>query len=82
MESLNNRYDVKFSKLDLININSLLYFDPEPANYCDFNIIGDKCTWIYRFKWAFYGLTDIPAEFQKAMYCTLACLTNIYFFLF
>ena len=35
----------------------------------------------FRFKTGFYGLTDMPAEFQKAIDCTLAGLTNKFCFL-
>ena len=38
-------------------------------------------TGTYRFKTGFYGLTYMPAEFQKATECTLAGLTNTFCFL-
>ena len=38
-------------------------------------------TGTYRFKTGFYGLTDMPAEFQKAIDCTLAGLDNTFCFL-
>ena len=38
-------------------------------------------TGTYRFKTGFHGLTDMPAEFQKAIDCTLAGLNNTFFFL-
>ena len=38
-------------------------------------------TGIYRFQMGFYGLTDMPAEFQKAMDYTLIGLKNTYCFL-
>ena len=38
-------------------------------------------TGTYRFKTGFYGLTAMPAEFQKAIDCTLAGLDNIFCFL-
>ena len=38
-------------------------------------------TGIYRFKTGFYGLTDMPAEFQKAMDYTPIGLENIFCFL-
>ena len=38
-------------------------------------------TGTYRFQTAFYGLTDMPAEFQKAMDYTLIGLKNTYWFL-
>ena len=38
-------------------------------------------TGTYRFKTEFYGLTDMPAEFQKAIDCALASLNNTFCFL-
>ena len=38
-------------------------------------------TGTYRFKTGFYGLTDMPAELQKAIDCTLAGLDNTFCFL-
>ena len=38
-------------------------------------------TGTYRFKTGFYGLTDMPADFQKAIDCTIAGLTNAFCFL-
>ena len=38
-------------------------------------------TGTYRFQGGFYGLTDMPAEFQKAMDYTLIGLKNTYCFL-
>ena len=35
----------------------------------------------YRFETGFYGLNDIPAEFQKLIDCTLASLTKTFCFL-
>ena len=38
-------------------------------------------TGTYRFKTGFYGLTDMPAEFQRAIDCTLVGLDNTFCFL-
>ena len=40
-----------------------------------------QATRTYRFNTGFYGLTDMPAEFQKAIDITLANLTNTFSFL-
>ena len=48
------------------------------ANHCKFNIISGDMTGTYRFQTGFYGLTDMPAEFQKAMDFTLIGLKNTY----
>ena len=39
--------------------------------HCNFNIIGGKATGTYRFINGFYGLTDMPATFQKTIDKTL-----------
>ena len=38
---------------------------------CNFSIIGGQATGTYQFQTGFYGLTDRPAEFQKAIDLTL-----------
>ena len=38
-------------------------------------------TGTYRFQTGFYGLTDMPAEFQRAMDYTLISLKNTCYFL-
>ena len=40
------------------------------------SLCGDA-TGTYRFKTGFYGLTDMPTEFQKAMECTLQGLEGV-----
>ena len=54
---------------------------PDTARHCNFNIICGDATGTYRFKTGFSGLTDMPAEFQKAMDYTLVGLSNTYCFL-
>ena len=73
--------NVFFSKIDLKYAYSQLKLHPETSHHCNFNIICSDSTGTYRFKTGFYGLTDIPAEFQKAMDYTLVGLTNTYCFL-
>ena len=51
------------------------------ASHCNFNLLSGDMTGTYRFKTGFYNLTDIPAEVQKAIDCTLAGLTNTFCFL-
>ena len=70
-----------FSTLDLKYAYCQLNLDPNSANYCNFNIIKGDMTGTYRFQTGFYGLTDMPAEFQKAMDYTLIGLKNTYCFL-
>ena len=48
---------------------------------CNFNLVSGDMTGTYRFKTGIYGLTDMPAEFQKAIDCALAGLDNTFCFL-
>ena len=73
--------EVLFSTIDLRYAYSQLPLDQETAKHCNFNIIGGQATGTYRFNTGFYGLTDMPAEFQKAVDITLANLTNTFSFL-
>ena len=70
-----------FSTIDLKYAYSQLNLDINTANHCHFNIISGDMTGTYRFQTGFYGLTDMPAEFQKAMDYTLIGLENTYCFL-
>ena len=70
-----------FSTIDLKYAYSQLNLDVNTANHCNFNIISGDMTGTYRFQTGFYGLTDMPAEFQKAMDYTLIGLENTYCFL-
>ena len=73
--------DVYFSTIDLKYAYSQLKLQPETSRHCNFNIIFGDLTGTYRFQTGFYGLTDMPAEFRKAMDYTLVGLTNTYCFL-
>ena len=73
--------DVLFSIIDLRYSYSQLPLDKDTAKHCNFNIIGGQATGTYRFNTGFYGLTDMPAEFQKAIDITLSNLTNTFSFL-
>ena len=42
-----------------------LNLDPETVQNRNFNTISGVTTGTYRFQEGFYGLTDMPAEFQK-----------------
>ena len=70
-----------FTTLDLQYAYSQLNLRSDTAHHCNFNIVSGDMTGTYRFKTGFYGLTDMPAEFEKAMVCTLAGLTNTFCFL-
>ena len=73
--------NVYFSTIDLKYAYRQLKLHPETSRHCNFNISCGDSTGTYRFKTGFYGLTDMPAEFQKAMDYTLVGLTNTYCFL-
>ena len=70
-----------FTTLDLQYAYSQLNLHNDTARHCNFNIVSGDMTGTYRFKTGFYGLTDMPAEFQKAIDCTLAGLENTFCFL-
>ena len=69
-----------FSVLDLKYAYSQLKLTAETAKQCSFNIIGGQATGTYRFLTGFYGLADMPAEFQKAMDRTLNHAENTFCF--
>ena len=67
--------------MDLKYAYSQLNLDPETARHCNFNIVSVDGTGTYRFITGFYGLTDMPAAFQKVMDYTLFQLKNTHCFL-
>ena len=73
--------NVYFPTIDLKYAYSQLKLHPETSRHCNFNNIRCDLTRTYRFKMGFYGLSDMPAEFQKAMDYTLVGLTYTYCFL-
>ena len=62
---------VWFTSLDHKNAFSQLPLSDLTSCHCNFSILCGEVTGTYRFKNGFYGLTDMPTEFQKAMDCTL-----------
>ena len=76
-----NEGQVQFSTIDLRYAYSQLPLDEDTAKQCNFNIIGCQATGTYRFNTGFYRLTDMPAEFQKAIDKTLYNLKNTFSFL-
>ena len=71
----------KFTTLYLQYAYSQLNLHSDTAHHCNFNIVSGDMTGTYHFKTGFCGLTDMPADFQKAFDCTLAGLTNTFCFL-
>ena len=69
-----------YSTLDLKYAYSQFKLDPETARHCNLNIINGERTGTYRFITGFYGLTDMPAAFQKVMDYTLVGLKKYLLF--
>ena len=61
-----------FSKIDLKYAYNQVPLHKDTQKHCKFNIRGGNATGTYRFINGFYGLTDMPATFQKIMDFTLA----------
>ena len=59
--------DVYFSTMDLTYACGQLPLSPETSVQCNFSLVGGKSTGTYRFQTEFYGLTTMPAEFQRVM---------------
>ena len=70
-----------FSTLDLKYAYSQINLDPNTANHCNFKIISGNMTGTYRFQTRFYGPTDMPAEFKKALDYAPIGLKTTYLFL-
>ena len=68
---IQNDQQAYFSAIDLRFAYSQLHLHKYTAKHCNFNIICGESTGTYRFKTRLYDLTDMPAEFQKAMNYTL-----------
>ena len=72
---------IYFSTIDLKYAYSQLNLQPEAAKHCYFNTVSGGMRGTIRFKTGFFGLTDMPAEFQKAMDYTIIGLKNTFCFL-
>ena len=70
-----------FSKIDLKYAYSQIPLDRQLQKHCNFNILGGKATGTYIFLNGFYGLTDMPATFQKTIDVTLRNCHNKFAFL-
>ena len=81
LANIQNCQQAYFTTLDLKYAYSQLNLHHDTVKHCNFSIICGESTGTYRFKTGFYGLTDMPAEFQKAMDYTLRGLQNTYCFL-
>ena len=59
--------NIWFSLIDLKYAYSQIPLSKKASNQCNFNIVGGEITGSYRFKTGFYGLGDMPNEFQRIM---------------
>ena len=69
-----------FSNLDLKNAYSQLKLCDQTSKQCNFSIVGGETTGTYQFLMGFYGLGDMPNEFQRVMDSVLKNIpfTNCY----
>ena len=72
---------VWFTSLDLKYAFSQLPLDKSVSKHCNFSIVCGEFTGTFRFKTGFYGLTDMPKEFQKAMDNTIQGFQGVFCFL-
>ena len=70
-----------FSKIDLKYAYSQIPLDESIAKHCNFSILGGRATGTYRLINGFYGLTNMPATFQKTIDKTLAGINSKFAFL-
>ena len=59
--------EVFFTTMDLTYAYGQLPLSKETSVHCNFSLVGERSTGTYRFRTGFYGLTSIPAEFQRVM---------------
>ena len=59
---------------------SHLNLHADTACLCNFILKSGDMTGTYRFKTGFYGFTEMPAEFQKAIDCRLTSLNSAFCF--
>ncbi len=70
-----------FSSADLDYAYGQLDLSEETAKQCNFSIVGGEATGTYQFRTGFYGLADMPAEFQQAMDRTLNNRPGVFAFI-
>ena len=58
--------------MDLTYAYGQLPLNENTSKHCNFFLVGGRSTGTYRFKTGFYGLTTMPAEFQRVMDAILA----------
>ena len=80
-DNKNEQGNFLFSKIDLKYAYSQIPLHPEIRKHCNFNILGGKSTGTSQFIIGFYGLSDMPATFQKILDKTLENIDNKFNFL-
>ena len=70
-----------FRKIDLKYAYSQIPLDNSIAKHCNFSILGGRATGTYRFLNGLFGLTDMPATFQKTINKTLEGISSMFAFL-
>ena len=56
---------IYFSKIDLKYAYRQVPLHADTQKHCNFDIVGGNATGTYKFINGFFGLTDMPATFQK-----------------
>ena len=80
-DNKNEQGNFFFSKIDLKYAYSQIPLHPEIRKHCNFNILGGKLTGTYQFINGFYGLSDMPATFQRTLDKTLEKIDKKFNFL-
>ena len=72
--------DIWFTNSDLKNAYSQSNLDNLTSIQCNFSIFGENITETIQILTGFYGLGDVPNEFQRAMDSTIGHIpfTNFY----
>ena len=65
-----------FSTIDLKYAYKQIPLHLDAAKHCKINLVIGEATRTYKFLTGSYGLTDMPAEFQKRLESTLVVVTN------
>ena len=67
--------------MDLTYAYGQLPLNENTSKHCNFSLVGGRFTGSYRFKTGFYGLSTMPAEFQRAIHAILAEFTCAHAFI-
>ena len=59
--------NVYFTTLDFTYAYGQVSLEQKTSEQCNFSLVGGKLTGTYSFKNGFYGITSMPAEFQKVI---------------